>query len=85
LDTRQARKLVLALSAGLIPGRSDLKAVCGLFMMTVGCSEYDQTVKYTILPLPNQEMERQNFSKQPRHTAWNALKHTRATFLLLSV
>ena len=26
-------------------------------MMTVGCSEYDQTVKYTILPLPDQEME----------------------------
>jgi hypothetical protein len=26
-------------------------------MMTAGCSEYDQTVKYTILPLPDREIE----------------------------
>jgi hypothetical protein len=51
------KEAVLALSAGLIPGEERSQSVCGLFMMTVGCSEYDQTVKYTILPLPGQEME----------------------------
>jgi len=51
------KEAVLALSAGLIPGEERSQRVRGLFMMTVGCSEYDQTVTYTILPLPDEEME----------------------------
>ena len=51
------KQTVLELSAGMIPGEERFQTVRGLFMMTAGCSEYDQTVKYTILPLPNREME----------------------------
>ena len=51
------KEAVLALSAGLIPGEEQSQSVLGLFMMTVGCSEFDQTVTYQILPLPDQEME----------------------------
>ena len=51
------KEAVLALSAGLIPGEERSQSVRGLFMMTVGCSEFDQTVTYQILPLPDQEME----------------------------
>jgi hypothetical protein len=51
------KEAVLALSAGLIPGEERSQSVRGLFMMTVGCSEFDQTVTYTILPLPDREME----------------------------
>jgi hypothetical protein len=51
------KEAVLALSAGLIPGEERSQSVRGLFMMTVGCSEFDQSVTYTILPLPDEEME----------------------------
>jgi hypothetical protein len=51
------KEAVLALSAGLIPGEERSQRVRGLFMMTAGCSEYDQTVTYTIYPLPDEEME----------------------------
>jgi hypothetical protein len=51
------KEAVLALSAGLIPGEERSQGVRGLFVMSVGCSEYDQTVTYQILPLPDQEME----------------------------
>ena len=51
------KQSVLALSAGMIPGEERSQTVRGLFMMTAGCSEYDQTVTYTILPLPGWEME----------------------------
>jgi hypothetical protein len=51
------KQAVLELSAGMIPGEERSQTVRGLFMMTAGCSEYDQTVKYTILPLPGREME----------------------------
>jgi len=51
------KEAVLALSAGLIPGEERSQSVRGLFMMTVGCSEFDRTVTYEILPLPDQEME----------------------------
>jgi hypothetical protein len=48
---------VLALSAGLIPGEERSQSVRGLFMMTARCSEFDRSVTYTILPLPDEEME----------------------------
>jgi len=48
---------VLELSAGMMPGEERSQTVRGLFMMTAGCSEYDQTVTYSILPLPGREME----------------------------
>lgn len=48
---------VLALSAGMIPGEERSQTVRGLFMMTAGCSEFDQTVTFKILPLPGREME----------------------------
>jgi hypothetical protein len=51
------KQAVLELSAGMIPGEERSQIVRGLFMMTAGCSEYDQTVTYTIIPLPGQEME----------------------------
>jgi hypothetical protein len=51
------KQAVLALSAGMIPGEERSQTVRGLFMMTAGCSEYDQTVTYTILPLPGREIE----------------------------
>jgi hypothetical protein len=51
------KESVLALSAGLAPGEERSQTVRGLFMMTAGCSEFDQTVMYTILPLPDREME----------------------------
>jgi hypothetical protein len=51
------KQAVLELSAGLIPGEERSQSVRGLFMMTVGCSEFDQTVTYQILPLPDQEIE----------------------------
>jgi hypothetical protein len=51
------KRAVLGLSAGMIPGEERSQTVRGLFMMTAGCSEYDQTVTYTIIPLPGQEME----------------------------
>jgi hypothetical protein len=51
------KEAVLALSAGLIPGEERSQGVRGLFVMSVGCSEYDQTVTYQIVPLPDQEME----------------------------
>jgi hypothetical protein len=51
------KEAILALSGGLIPGEERSQSVRGLFMMTVGCSEFDQTVTYQILPLPDQEME----------------------------
>jgi hypothetical protein len=51
------KQAVMDLSAGMIPGEERSQTVRGLFMMTAGCSEYDHTVKYTILPLPNREME----------------------------
>ena len=51
------KQAVLDLSAGMIPGEERSQTVRGLFMMTAECSEYDQTVKYTILPLPGREME----------------------------
>jgi hypothetical protein len=51
------KQSVLALSAGMIPGEERSQTVRGLFMMTAGCSEYDQTVTYTILPLPGREIE----------------------------
>jgi hypothetical protein len=51
------KQAVLELSAGMIPGEERSQTVSGLFMMTVGCSEFDQTVTYQILPLPDQEIE----------------------------
>jgi hypothetical protein len=51
------KEAVFALSAGLIPGEERSQSVRGLFVMSVGCSEYDQTVTYQIIPLPDQEME----------------------------
>jgi hypothetical protein len=51
------KQAVLDLSAGMIPGEERSQTVRELFMMTAECSEYDQTVKYTILPLPDREME----------------------------
>ena len=51
------KQAVMDLTAGMIPGEERSQTVRGLFMMTAGCSEYDQTVKYTILPLPGREME----------------------------
>jgi hypothetical protein len=57
------KQSVLALSAGMIPGEERSQTVRGLFMMTAGCSEYDQTVTYTILPLPGREMETANLLK----------------------
>lgn len=51
------KEAVLALSAGLIPGEERSQSVRGLFLMTVGCSEFDQTVTYQILPLPEKEMK----------------------------
>ena len=51
------KQAVMDLTAGMIPGEERSQTVRGLFMMTAGCSEYDQTVKYTILPLPDREIE----------------------------
>ena len=51
------KESVLALSAGLVAGEERSQTVCGLFMMTAVCSEFDQTVTYSILPLPDREME----------------------------
>ena len=51
------KEAVLALSAVLIPGEERSQGVRALFVMSVGCSEYDETVTYQILPLPDQEME----------------------------
>jgi hypothetical protein len=51
------KQAVLELSAGMIPGEERSQTVRGLFLMTAGCSEYDQTVTYTILPLPGREIE----------------------------
>jgi hypothetical protein len=51
------KEAILALLAGLISGEERSQTVRGLFMMTVGCSEFDQTVTYTILPFPGEEME----------------------------
>ncbi len=51
------KQAVLELSAGMIPGEERSQTVRGLFMMTAECSEFDQTVTFTILPLPGREME----------------------------
>ena len=67
------KQAVLELSAGMIPGEERSQTDRGLFMMTAGCSEYDQTVTYTIIPLPGQEMETARLLK-----ATAAYSHERA-------
>jgi len=54
------KKAVLDLSAGMIPGEERSHTVRGLFMMTAECSEYDQTVKYTILHFQTGRWKQQN-------------------------
>jgi hypothetical protein len=66
---------VLELSAGMMPGEERSQTVRGLFMMTAGCSEYDQTVTYSILPLPGREMET---AKLLRATAAYSLERAEA-------
>jgi hypothetical protein len=57
------KQAVLALSAGLLPGEERSQTVRGLFRMTTTCSEYDQTLTYTLLPLPGREIETANLLK----------------------
>jgi hypothetical protein len=66
---------VLELSAGMMPGEERSQTVRGLFMMTAGCSEYDQTVTYSILPFPGREMET---AKLLRATAAYSLERAEA-------
>ena len=69
---------VLALSAGLIPGEERSQSVRGLFVMSVGCSGYDQTVTYQILPLPHQEMKTAELLKAAAaYSLQRAEAHTR--------
>jgi hypothetical protein len=73
------KEAILALSAGLIPGEERSQSVRGLFVMSVGCSEYDQTVTYQILPLPEQEMETAKLLKAAAaYSLQRAEAHSRA-------
>ena len=73
------KQAVLDLSAGMIPGEERSQTVRDLFMMTAECSEHDQTVKYTILPLPDREMETANLLKAAAaYSLERAEAHSRA-------
>jgi hypothetical protein len=72
------KQSVLALSAGLLPGEERSQTVRGLFRMTAACSEYDQTLTYTLLPLPGREIETANQLKATaRYSIERAEAHSR--------